>query len=329
MRGKDLLNVMSAVDVDLIAESEEAFHKEQKKPILIKWIAMAACLCLVLIGAFAAIKYYSNPPGYTNPTEDTESGINSYEGLYIPPLKLPENTDGAGFDMLGLIVYNDGIYTQSEDYYGDEALRIDSLVGDYLGYASGSIDEWSKQDEYAKDFASSVAGEVYSVKGYDTDFRICIRQKVKGESGKPILWIQFLERLNGITLTKGEDLFESRLHIREKAKKIQWQSHDDWDWDKGNIQDAELSSEIWEDFLEQIDASEFVNTRADDNPNSNIESLYDTPNQTHLILTMEDGTAVQLRLIEGGYVGYNALFVQIPGEIFNAVYNACGGTHIK
>ena len=115
---------------------------------------------------------------------------------------------------------------------------------------------------------------------------------------------------------------------------IRWQSHGDWDWNRGGVQDAELARETWSAFLDAVDAGGFVNTWQpgvpfyEGHPNS---SIYDTPNQAHLFLTMTDGTRVELRLIEGGYVGYAPLgwyFVQIPGEVFDAVYNACGGTHI-
>ena len=79
-------------------------------------------------------------------------------------------------------------------------------------------------------------------------------------------------------------------------------------------------------FLNQMNHGKFVYAWTDDMD----QSIYDTSNQVHLILTMEDNTIVRLRLIEGGYVGYDALgwyFVQIPGETFDAVYAACGGTH--
>ena len=45
---------------------------------------------------------------------------------------------------------------------------------------------------------------------------------------------------------------------------------------------------------------------------------------------MKDGTTLRLRLIEGGYVGYNSLnwyLVKIPENIFNTVYDSCGGIH--
>lgn len=90
------------------------------------------------------------------------------------------------------------------------------------------------------------------------------------------------------------------------------------------MQDVNLNSACWEDFLNEIDNGKFVYAWTDDTD----KSIYDTPNQTHLILIMEEGTIVRLRLIEGGYVGYDALgwyFVKIPGETFDAVYAACGG----
>ena len=41
---------------------------------------------------------------------------------------------------------------------------------------------------------------------------------------------------------------------------------------------------------------------------------------------LSDGTTVELRLIEGGYVGYQELgwyFVKMPGDVFDAVLAAC------
>jgi len=342
MKKSKLLDSIGYVDSQLINEAD-TYVPAKKKNGWLKWGAMAACLCLVLAGTFGVNKYYHHLQEQMNPTDNTEGTqnegrppVSTAEGLYIPAFELPEKVEGVALDMIGLVVYNGNIYTQAEDYYDDEALRIESLVGDYLGYASGSIDEWSKQEEYAHDFASSVAGKVYSVKGYDTDFRICIREETRDENGEPTLWIQFLDRLNGITLATGEDLFENKLHIRDRVESIQWQGHDDWNLMKENLQDADIAPALWKEFLTQIDKGKFIYTWTDDNrlssSNGTNKSIYDTQNQAHLILTMKDGTVIRLRLIEGGYVGYDALgwyFVQIPGETFDAVYAACGGTHME
>ena len=332
MKKSDILDSIEYVDAQLINEAEK-YAPKKKNSFILKWCAAAACLCLVFAGAFGVTEYY----GYLGEqTGKQQAGsINSGEGVCIPPVELPEKTDGETFDMIALVVYNGGIYTEAESYTGEVARRIDSLTGEYLGYASGSIDEWSKPEEYGQDFASSVAGKVYDVKGYDTDFRICIREETVDENGEATLWIQYLDRLNGITLNSGEDLFEDRLHIRGRVENIQWQSHEDWNSEEGNYQNANLDPAVWEEFLGQIDKNKFLYAW---NPDSAFYSgvpdstIYDTQNQAFLYLNMTDGTVIGLRLIEGGYVGYDSLgwyFVQIPVDAFNAVYDACGGTHIE
>lgn len=316
MKKNKILESMEYVDDEIIEEAD-GYASAKKKHGWLKYGVMAACFCLVLAGTFVVKKSLKPLPEENTPAQ-----------LVIPSVELPNSSmeDSVMADMIGLVVYNGGIYTQAEDYYGDDATAVDALIGDYLGYASGTIDEWSKKEEYDKNFASTVSGKVYTVKGYDTDFRICIRAEVEDENGKPTLWIQFLTHLNGITLDTGADLFENRLHMQGNVKSIQWQSHADWDLGGKNLRDLHLDSVCWEDFLNQIDNGKFVYTWTDDMD----QTIYDTSNQVHLILTMEDNTIVRLRLIEGGYVGYDALgwyFVQIPGETFDAVYAACGGTH--
>ena len=316
MKKNKILESMEYVDDEIIEEAD-GYASAKKKHGWLKYGVMAACFCLVLAGTFVVKKSLKPLPEENTPAQ-----------LVIPSVELPNSPmeDGVMADMIGLVVYNGGVYTQAEDYYGDDATAVDALIGDYLGYASGTIDEWSKKEEYDKNFASTVSGKVYTVKGYDTDFRICIRAEVEDENGNPTLWIQFLTRLNGITLDTGADLFENRLHMQGRVKSIQWQSHADWDLGGKNLRDLNIDSACWEDFLNQMNHGKFVYTWTDDMD----QSIYDTSNQVHLILTMEDNTIVRLRLIEGGYVGYDALgwyFVQIPGETFDAVYAACGGTH--
>lgn len=351
MKGYDLLDAVGGIDAKFVenaSQEKSSAERKKKKEKWYPWAALAACLCLVV---FAGILFPRLPhPTPADVSEPAGTGLRvqtpgdtavpavpsapTAEGVWIPSLELPENTGNVQTDMIGLVVYNGGCYTQAEDYYGEDARRIDSLVGELLGYASGNIDEWSKQEAYEQEFASTIPGEVYAVNGYDTDFRICIRQEVEDANGETTLWIQFLDRLNGITLTAGEDLFESRLHIRERTGNIQWQSHDDWDSGGSDLRDADLDPALWEEFLAQADRGEFFSAWdpgcSAANPAGGKASVYDTLDQAHLVLTMTDGTSVRLRLIAGGYVGYDALgwyFVRIPGEAFDAVYDACGGTH--
>lgn len=371
MRGNEFLDKMGLIDHGYVEAADKMPVK--RKNTWVKWAAIAACLCLI-IGGFIYLRtadtgadtdYTENPtvsdvdvnkPDNTANAEtpekpkdpitgDTETvGPEDQnnedeeqidEGLYIPQMELPDSVDTATMDMIGVVVYKGGIYTQSDSYIYDDAYKIEHLVGEYLGIATGTINEWSKQEDYAQEFASSVYGEVYTVNGYDPGFRICIRRKIMVQDGGESLSIMFLDRLNGITLANGEDLYEDRLRIRDRIESIQWQSDDAWNYG-GDINDAAFDETAWDAFLDELYQGEFVNTYKwpeafyEDKPYS---SIVDNPNQVHLILNMEDGTTVRLRLIEDGYVGLEHTgwwyFEQIPGEAFDAIYNACEGTHIE
>ncbi len=367
MNGQEFLDKMGLIAPEYIEDAEE---KLLKKNTWVKWCVLAACFCILIGGVIfmrvATVNEAVDQPNDTaadmerneqdtiieveNPDTQVNDELNTEklenqndpqeeeddEGIYIPPLELPESNT-ATMDMIGVVVYKGGIYTQSYTFYDEEFEKIKPLIGDYLGYATGSLNEWSKQDDYAQEFASNKWGDVYTVKGYDSDFRICvIGQYATDESGTIEIYsyVQFLDRLNGITLSNGEDLFEDRLHIRERTEKIQWQSHEDWNWAKGNLHAAPFEDDAWSDFLDEVYQGEFVNTWMKDEAfyeDKPYSSIYDTPNQVHLYLNMNDGTTVELRLIEGGYVGLQTMgwyFVKIPGEAFDAIYEACEGTHI-
>ena len=335
MTDYELLDAVGGVEARFIEHAADAEGKKQWK----KWTALAACLCLAVLGGFSLWRHTGRiqgaplPPAAAEPDESpADAWTNApaeptHEGVSIPAVTLPEHT-GTGeveYDMIGLVVYNGQIYTQAETYWGADAERAEPLMDQYLGYASGSIDEWSDPEAYGQEFASTMAGAVYTVKGYDPDFRICVWRVYEGDDGKPEGWIEFLERLNGIDLAAGKDLFEDRLHLSERVEKVQWQSHADWNEAAGNYRDAEVDLDAWEAFLDAADQGEFVNI-ADSLTG---DSIYDTPNQVHLILRQNDGTVIPLRLIEGGYVQYEPLgwyFVILPAEIFNPIFEACGGT---
>ncbi|MBQ1820067.1 MAG: hypothetical protein II117_00555 [Clostridia bacterium] len=328
MKEHELLDAVGGIDGKLIEEADAAVKKKPGRRF--QWIAAAAA-CL-LVGAGIAV------PMILNRTNGNEAEPLSAEaepaGVTIPAVTLPETSGEVAYDMVGLVVYKGRIYTQAGDYFGEDAKPLEALVGEHLGTAKGNLNEWSSQDEYATEFASTVPGEVYAVNGYDEGFRICIRGEIAYDDQEPVVWIQFFDCLNGVTLHTGKNLFEDRLHLRENAGTVRYLSHFDWDNGTGGMQEANLDADVWNAFWDQVDQAEFHNLWDPDgtwsDPANDYTTVYDTPNQTHLYLTMRDGTTVELRLIEGGYVGYQPLgwyFVQIPEGAFNAVYDACGGTH--
>ena len=344
MKELEFLDALGGMDEKYILEAAESGASPGKR--VLRWGLLAACLCLaalaVYLGATEVFRW-GKPVRYANAsssslapapagTENTEPapspavtvGTESApEGVYIPAVELPEG-DAAAACMIPLVVYNGSVYADAGSWRGEEARALDALTGDYLGEAVGIIDPWSEEEAWEQEFAGTVSGPLYAVEGYDTDFRICLREEYTDEAGEPGLWILYLERLNGITLTTGADLFEDRLRLRDRITEIRWQDHDDWNYGRGNDQDAALDGETWDAFLEALDRGEFVN--AWDPERS--PSLFDTPHQTHLYLCLEDGSSVHLRLFAEGYVWYAGLgyhFVKISGPEFDAVYAACGG----
>ena len=354
MKAHELLDAVGNIDPKHIDQSDET---GKVNDYLFRKRAVIAAACLLLAAAISVSLLFASKtlspngnsisaPVSVKETTAASSQPDSAESLSpdelskdsinIPAAEIPDSQVNEASDMVGLVVYQGGVYLQSEDYYNEDADRIAPILGDYLGYAAGTLDERSTQEEYSKELASTYTGEVFSVKGYDPGFRICVRCEFEREYQRSETCIIFLERLNGITVSTGKDVFEDRLHLSGNISAVEYQAHDDWDYGLGNIRECEIDSPVWERFIQGINNTEFTeiywtdgSSFYEDHPGS---SIYDTPNQVHLILHMDDGTIVRMRLIEGGYVRYEAFgfycFVKIPGEIFDSIYDACGGTHI-
>ena len=325
MKKTRLSRCIGDVDDRYIDEAENFSHK--RGFFAAKWPA-AACFILALAAAvcFGAPLFAPEPDGRpATPSAEGAPPSAAGSALYIPALELPEADDGVALDMMGLVVYKGNVYTQAGQYTGAAAAAVENLVGERLGYATGRIDEWSGQEEYAVEFASTCAGDVCTVRGYGEDFRLCIVTEPEDEHGNPEKQIQFYERLNGIGVTTGEDLFGSRLHMRERWAEVRYLSHDAWN--QGGTAGAArapvgVSEEQFCDFIDVMYAAEF-------------EYVYEsTPDfytdssraQAHLYVRMEDETVVELRLFEGGYVGYQHMgwyFVKMPGAAFDAVFAGC------
>lgn len=327
MRAEDLFRAIGSA-------KEEDIARSQRRPARpwVKWTAAAAaCVCL----AAAAIWVLPEQNPGIQPDTSHSSGApteqqgcdDTIDGVQIPALTLPEGTDSeaAADMMLTLVVYQGRIYTQGVSYYEqDEVEAMLPLLGEHLGRATGTIDEWSTQEEYATEFASNCDGEVYAVNGYSTEFRVCIRTDWENEAGETETSLQFLEHLNGITLDTGSDLFEERLHMTGNIASVSTQTFSDWD--SGSDKRTTLtgiSEEAWDVFWSALMENHFLYAHQDK------PDIYSASNaQAFLYCTMADGTEVALRLIEGGYVGYDPMgwyFVQLPEEVFTPIFQAALG----
>ena len=229
-----------------------------------------------------------------NPDEATVDGTPVPGGaLQIPAIELPKNTNGAVMDMIGLIVYKGRIYTQTgTDIDPEKAL---GLIGEKLGTTKGNIDEWSSQDEYAKEFASTIGQlDVYTVKGYDQEFRLMTYMEYDGEA-----YTEFYECLNGITVDSGSDIF-GKLKISGNVVNAWYRSFSDWN---SGINDYRAVTET--DLLNRF-ADELNNT-IPYSYDSIRETIYQNRNdESYRALTLElrDGSMVNLILYKDGYIHY-------------------------
>lgn len=340
MKGKEIINhAVRAEMPDMEQLRENSIRQATAKTTvkLVVWakrlVPTAACIAVIIVAVLAFPSLNNRFNGDLISEPDTQSdqsqtgeknpSVSEY-GVYIPAIELPKNTDGVEMDMKGLFVYQGRIYTQTAWYYNEEVSSIKNLIGERLGYAKGNINEWSKQDEYAVEFAGSITGDVYTVKGYDKQFRLCVMGSYVDNDGNHVDWVNFYENLNGIGLTSGSDLFGDRLMLRENWKQVKSQKNDDWDYDKQTFTDLMGVTDS--------DINAFISALYSDD----FEYVYETvgidnfytaeQTQAHLYFHMEDNTVIELRLFEGGYVGYRHLgwyFVKMPGEAFDVIFNAC------
>ncbi|RXZ84809.1 hypothetical protein EBB07_01975 [Paenibacillaceae bacterium] len=276
---------------------------------------MIAVASMVVVAGSYAVYTNINSPGQSivSPVGGGETVVAG--GVKVPAIELPSQSNGAA-DMIGLIVYDGRIYTQS--LIENDPDKILSLLGEKLGRTKGTLNEWSEQDAYATEFASSIGeADVYTVKGYDTDFRIMTY--IEQEDGTKVA--QLFECLNGMTVSSGADLF-GKLNLGGNIVQADYRSFSDWDYEKDNFQPFQDNALLDQFTLALLDAVPYLTA-------DNEERLGDYRNDARfkeLVLQLDDGLKVSLKLVEGGYVLYNGspLFFALDGDVFRQVWSAMG-----
>lgn len=83
MKNKRLFDIVGEIDDRHIAEAAPA-AKKSRKPVWVKWDAMAACLAVVVITAVSVLPNYLNQQG-TMPPDDPNSIITDNSNDDTPP----------------------------------------------------------------------------------------------------------------------------------------------------------------------------------------------------------------------------------------------------
>lgn len=312
MNSKDLYRAINGADGDILERSEAAANGRKRKSGWLKWGAMAACLCLVITGTVIwKLSTTSHNQGTGDPVSENgetiskDTGITvSENGVTIPKMKVTLSANEAA-DMLAFFIYQGRCYVAYEWIY-DNA----DMVGEYLGTATGLIDEWTPEEGYVE-LAGSIGGDFYAVKGYDPSFMLCM----KADDAVDIFICN-----NGITLKYGSELYEDRLHLSDNIGTVQYESHDSWDFSRGERYQMNSVNDIVLDFIREMDSALFV--PYDSVPLDEGKTHIAETELYHLYFRMENGTTVHLRLAENGYVRFQGIWtvcVQVPEETYSAL----------
>ena len=292
---------------DILNRHDE--YKKKRSAAVKRSVTAIACLCICAVSVVFALgksgKIGTRPDGNTS-AETAEKTEKS--GIYIEKVKFPKSDSFSTADMLGLIVYDGKIYTQSGYFCGGEELP---LAEEYIGYSDGNIDEWSDSSDYKKYLSGTVCGDVYTIKGYDSDFRICI-----SEDGKNI--DEVFERLNGVTLKTGEDLFgEKRLSLKDGYTDIQavpWKHGA-----KGEHKALDVPENTVSKFVDALCVSPFVEDKTFD---------FDSTGSVALFFKKKNESVVGILLYENGYAQYLSysapgdVYVKISDPVYKELFNA-------
>ena len=311
MTNKDIFKAAGGISDGLIDEA--AAPRKSRRRAIAGAAALAACAAIALI-VWQPREVSETKPAESAPAASSAATAGNgvfvpaepFEPVYIPPDPMPEAPEaGMAADMMGFFIHDGRMYTQTTQYVGA------SLLGERVASVTGDIDEWSGAEEYVEG-ASSVAGEVFAVNGYDEGFRLALVTDTGAE---------LYDCLSGISLSSGADLFESRLHIENAV--AAWCVPDaDWEWELDSRRYIELEA------LEPFVATLLASPMQDWGRGSENGDIYDFDYaEAHLYLELADGAVVPLRLFENGCVKYDGSAARVcawmPGAIFDEVFEMC------
>lgn len=244
------------------------------------------------------------------PNQPDNSGTNASGSIVIPKLELPDTKSGVMADMIALVVYKDNIYTQSATRIN--AADAAALRGDKLGRTTGGIDEWSGKDKYIELASNIGETDIYSVKGYDSNFLIMSYSEINGE-----VFAELYEHTNGITVNSGADLFD-KLNLEGRITSAQWESFDSWN--NGQQQYTPLADdEALNGFLKALQAAKPLAAEP-----LTAQGIYESEDRKVLYLQLEDNARVELTLFGQGLVRYGQapVFFEVESGAFQLLWDS-------
>ena len=293
MTGKEILFAMEHVNEEHILRAAPTGKRARR--MIVRWAALAACLCLC-VGTALGVMLYREP-------------VPVGEGITIPQLEvnLKKPTDGM-YDMQALFIYNGRVYRHAQN------VDNSSLRGRHLATVTGLIDEWTKEDGYVE-LAGVTPGEIYTVKGYDPDFMLC--QTYSGG-------VSIYTCTEGLTVYTGEDWFGNIYRLRRELDTVVCENGASYT--SGLRRQAEMGKKHRALIRRLVDALyEAPLMHAADVPR---EGRYGTSlNENrlyHLEMVLENGITLELTLWRGGYLTHGAVAVKLDEALYEELLSALG-----
>jgi len=221
----------------------------------------------------------------------------SANSIYVPKIELPKASTFTTAKMMPLIIYKGNIYihTSIKTSSGD----VENLLGQKLGTTKNTINEWSSKTSYSNELASNIGIiDVYSVKGYDDNFRIMTNSKAEDGTN----FNDFYECLNGITITKGEDIL-SKLKLQNNVVEAKFQNYDDWNNGTGTfypINNTDLLNNLFNEINQ-------ANPYLPDNIETSLEDYRNEDGYKKISFDLKDGLKnVTFTIFKSGYIYYDS-----------------------
>lgn len=151
------------------------------------------------------------------------------EGVYYQPI--PERQIGYVFvknaEVLfpfSYLYYGGSIYTSSHEISAAEKADIEAFAerikeSELAGVYSNRAEFWSEDPGKLSHTDGNINGTICSMTGYDEDFRVCVcYERYIEPMDETFYGFIVFDKLNGIIVNKGSDLFKDRLHLDEYAE---------------------------------------------------------------------------------------------------------------
>lgn len=323
---KDYKNYMDHINISKDFKSnttklmkEARLTMTNKKTFPKKILISAASLALIL--AAGGTTYHFATTGNNDIFNgSTQTPAGEQGGSYTVPLtELPKENSQVKARMLPLFVYQGKVYIKSNTNFtlsedGSTPIEEDVLAlrGDYIGKTTGSLDEWSTQEDYATEFASTIGdATIYTVKGYDSNYRLMAYYEWEGGFG-----CEIFDSFGGLSIQDGQDYFEL-LNLKDNISSLGYETFDSWNSGLGSRSEV-ATSEAFNQFLDALYEAVPIG--------NDIDLLLENQEadaQKFITITTKDNLNTTLRLVKGGYVYDSQIgFFKVTDDAFNDFWNS-------